>query len=358
MLTLFVMLVTVVGFVQGQQTFDGVADKSAVFRFYAGSNMFVFPGKNNAAFFRQVCDYMDAHRELIESGRMPIRVNGYCGTNGTPTERRRRVKTMSNRVKSELIHSKKAVEANFVTCNSTEPYSKEMPNAVVLSFTMPLDTSSVGQSKKGSEPIVKDETPQAVKQTQTSAQPESPPVAMQGVLPKETITLAIDSVCPANPNLFALRINLLHWLAATPNVGIEWRPTSVVGLVLDADYAPWRWNDKLNYYRLWNIQPQVRFYPFQSRRFYVGGEFHVGKLNWKLKTNGTQGNFIGGGLTLGYPISLNRSFNLDFNLGAGYTSYEFDKYKDVNGFLIPYEQGVQRNNWGITSAGVTLLWTI
>lgn len=82
----------------------------------------------------------------------------------------------------------------------------------------------------------------------------------------------------------------------------------------------------------------------------------MGQLRWKWKQVGHQGDFYGFGLVGGYRMPLNEMFDLDFNLGFGYTSYTYDKYHDIDGYLIPIEKGLTKNYWGIGSAGVTLVY--
>lgn len=49
MLTLFVLLATVTGLVQAQQTTGGAVEKETLLCFYAKSNVFIFPGNDNEA---------------------------------------------------------------------------------------------------------------------------------------------------------------------------------------------------------------------------------------------------------------------------------------------------------------------
>ncbi len=385
---------------------NNTPSKEAVFHFVNGSSVFIFPGEYNQKLYNEVCDYIDANRELIANGSMPIYVYGYCGTDGTVEERAKRVYQMCNYVKGELINAHKALEKNFITKNSTAPYSPSVANAVVLKFVLTPQATKAGvkttQSPSAAAPttpaapaapqiepakvaevtpeprveeaptpeiaptVVLEPTPES-DEAATTPEPTPEPAKAPEVAPESTpepVTATIDtnkenkSAKDADRYSLAVRTNMLHWLLATPNIGVEWRASSVVSLLLDVDWAPWRWNDKRRYYRAWNLQPQVRFYMLPSRRLYVGGEFHTGELNLKLRFRGKQGDFIGGGLVLGYQLRLNKALSIDFNVGAGYTSYEYDKYKDADGFNYPYETGLTKDYWGVTSAGISLVWKI
>lgn len=329
------------------------AKKEAVFIFSPYSTTFMAPRWGNEAKLQEVYNFIDKHRGVIEDGSMPIYVNGhYSNPRISESARKDSVYLMSHQVKSDLILKAKVKERNFITKNSTEAYSEELPNVVVVRFVLPetvVETTPTPKEQPKAEPVKEEPKVEPIKeevveQVTTTTQPTEPVVS---VSPKSE-----------NPYKFALRTNLLHWALATPNIGVEWRPTALFSVVVDADYAPWSWNDKLNYYRMWNVQPQVRFYVNCARNLYVGGEFHVGDFNWKLKTKGHQGDFIGGGLVVGYSLRLNRSLDLDFNLGGGYTNYKYDKYETIGKTLFPYEKGLTKNYWGITSAGVSLVWKI
>lgn len=365
--------------IMAQTVSDREPDKKVTFHFYVGNEAFIFPGRENEKLFNDACKFMDTHRAGIEQGKMHIEVFGHCGQGGTDDQRRASVKRMSNYVKGEFIHRKKAAENNFTTRNSIQSYSSAKPNVVVVSFIIPVDSSKIeAEAKANAERLAaeqakeeqarrlaaeraakeKAETERLAQEEAEAQRIEAERLAQERTNAEQAERQALALKKMRHPYKLALRTNLLHWLAATPNIGVEWRPASVFSLLVDADWAPWRWNNKLNYYRIWNLQPQVRFHMGAKRAFYLGGEFHTGELNWKTKTKGTQGDFIGGGLVAGYRLKLNRSLDLDFNLGAGYTSYDYDKYEDVDGFLFPYDKGLNKKYWGLTSAGVSLVWKL
>ena len=168
-LTVLVSIVAIINLMQAQQTSKSTTEKELIFRFYAGNDMLFFPGKGNEKAFREACDYIEAHRKLIESGQIPIYINGYCGAKGTPEERLERVRIMSNRVKSKFISAKIAVEGNFVTSNSKDSYNKNMHNVVILRLMLP---QNIQQNKASSgEPRI-----EATKQPETE-EPQTSPIS-------------------------------------------------------------------------------------------------------------------------------------------------------------------------------------
>ena len=77
----------------------------------------------------------------------------------------------------------------------------------------------------------------------------------------------------------------------------------------------------------------------------------------KAKTIVTTSAMIGGGITGGYKLPLNRALSLDFSLGLGYLHATYDKYNVIDNVRV--RAGHDRKNWfGPVSAGVTLVWKI
>ena len=89
----------------------------------------------------------------------------------------------------------------------------------------------------------------------------------------------------------------------------------------------------------------------------MGAMFKTGQFNYKLSGTGKQGDLMGGGITGGYQLRLNKALSMDFNLGLGYLNADYEKYKVIDGVRV--RQGKESKNWwGPVSAGVTLVWTI
>lgn len=103
--------------------------------------------------------------------------------------------------------------------------------------------------------------------------------------------------------------------------------------------------------------PEVRYYIGEKKAGYVGAMFKAGQFNYKLSETGKQGDLIGGGITGGYQLKLNKALSMDFNLGLGYLNADYEKYKVIDGVRV--RQGKESKDWwGPVSAGVTLVWTI
>ena len=62
--------------------------------------------------------------------------------------------------------------------------------------------------------------------------------------------------------------------------------------------------------------------------------FKAGQFNYKLSETGRQGDLMGGGITAGYQLRLNKALDLDFNLGLGYLNADYEKYEVIDGVRV------------------------
>lgn len=165
------------------------------------------------------------------------------------------------------------------------------------------------------------------------------------------------SEAQATPYHFALRANLLRWATLTSDLGIEWRINRSWSIQVNGSWTSWSWNDKNRRYALWEVSPEVRCYIGKEKRGYIGAMFKAGEFNYKLSTVGKQGDLLGGGITGGYQLKLNKSLSMDFSLGLGYVNADTEKYKVIEGVRV--RQGNETKHWfGPIQAGVTLVWNI
>ena len=155
----------------------------------------------------------------------------------------------------------------------------------------------------------------------------------------------------------ALRANLLRWATLTPDLGIEWRIAPAWGLMVNGSWTSWTWDNNARRYALWEVAPEVRYYMGEKKAWYLGAMFKAGQFNYKLCETGRQGDLMGGGITGGYQLRLNRALSLDFNLGLGYLNADYEKYITIDGVRV--RRGNETKEWwGPINAGVTLVWKI
>lgn len=125
----------------------------------------------------------------------------------------------------------------------------------------------------------------------------------------------------------SLRANLLRWATLTPDLGVEWRICPSWGIAVNGSWTSWTWSDKDHRYALWEVAPEVRYYMGEKKAWYLGAMFKAGQFNYKLSETGKQGDLMGGGITAGYQLRLNKALALDFNLGLGYLNADFENMK-------------------------------
>ena len=155
----------------------------------------------------------------------------------------------------------------------------------------------------------------------------------------------------------SLRANLLRWATLTPDLGVEWRICPSWGIAVNGSWTSWSWNDKDRRYALWKVAPEVRYYMGEKKARYLGAMFKTGQFNYKLSETGKQGDLMGGGITAGYQLRLNKALALDFNLGLGYLNADYEKYEVIDGVRV--RRGNETKDWwGPTNAGVTLVWKL
>lgn len=367
-------------------------DTTYLFRFVADKDMFYSPWNGNGEQLARLLKCVDENRSAIESGQMYLLVTSY-GTDGNAGQPATEVaKVRRNRVKSELIMRGKVKETHFVTDRSfdagyTDENGKSLRNIVIV--TLPASVSKVaeiageeaatkveaynkevsGEAERGriaaekarvqaEEARMKAEE-ERIRQEEARIAAEKNEAERKATEAEHTDAKGTTPKIQKEPEQYhvALRANLLRWATLTPDLGLEWRINSSWSIVANGSWTSWSWNDKDRRYAIWEVIPEVRYYIGEQKAWYVGAMFKTGQFNYKLSGTGKQGDLMGGGITGGYQLRLNKALSMDFNLGLGYLNADYEKYKVIDGVRV--RQGKESKNWwGPVSAGVTLVWTI
>ena len=338
-LTLFLWLMTVTFPVIAQQK----ADTTCIFRFVPQKDMFYVPWKGNDTELARLLEYIENNKATILDGKLPLLVDGYCNSKSCEVKNLATAKIRANRVKSELIIRAKIKEENFITHNHATG-----GDFVTVRLTVPVKETAVtdaeAEARLAAEPTV------AGRRERQKAEAEK--TAQQNTLadtPSETkITTDYH---------LSLRANLLRWATLTPDLGVEWRICPSWGIAVNGSWTSWSWSDKDRRYALWEVAPEVRYYMGEKKAWYLGAMFKTGQFNYKLSETGKQGDLMGGGITTGYQLRLNKALDLDFNLGLGYLNVDFEKYEVIDGVRV--RRGNETKDWcGPINAGVTLVWKL
>lgn len=152
-----------------------------------------------------------------------------------------------------------------------------------------------------------------------------------------------------------LRTNTIPWLMLTPNLGIEYKASDNIGLIVDGAFAQWSLNSANKYWHLWNVAPQARYYIGELKYNYLGLQYMIGEYN----LTGTQGSYLGGGVTLGHQFDCGHNLLVDVGLSLGYLYlYDTEEYTRKNGMNVRTKDKYSRGYWGPTSASITFVWKI
>ena len=366
-LTLFLWLMTVTFPVIAQQK----TDTTYTFRFVSQKDMFYVPWNGNDTELARLLECIENSKTTIFDGKLPLLVDGYCNSLGGEAENLATAKIRANRVKSELITRAKIKEENFITHNHATG-----GDFVIVRLTIPVKETAATdaearrkaeterlEAEKRAEQERRAEEQRKAEEARLAAEPtvagrrerqkaEAEKAALQNTLagtPSETkIT---------NDYHLSLRANLLRWATLTPDLGLEWRICPSCGIAVNGSWTSWTWSDKDRRYALWEVAPEIRYYMGEKKAWYLGAMFKAGQFNYKISETGKQGDLMGGGITTGYQLRLNKALTLDFNLGLGYLNADFEKYEVIDGVRV--RCGNETKDWcGPINAGVTLVWKL
>lgn len=324
------------------------ADTIYTFRFVPERDMFYVPWNGNDRELARLEACVEQYRSRILGGEIPLRVDGYCNSMDGEAANLAVAKIRSSRVKSELITRQKLTEDCFITRNHSDGGDYVTVRLVVPVYNKVEETPAGVQTDTT---VV--ETAERVESAETVTE-TSVADPIQDV---QIVSEVVEKPAETKPYAFALRANLLRWATLTPDLGLEWRINSSWGIVANGSWTSWSWNGKDRRYALWEVAPEVRYYIGKEKRGYIGAMYKAGQFNYKLSAVGKQGDLMGGGITGGYQLKLNKALSMDFNLGIGCVHADYEKYEVIDGVRVR-RGGETKNWWGPVSAGVTLVWNI
>lgn len=348
------------------------------FRFEPGNDGLYTAYRNNGTELTRLLSCVVQNKEAILAGTIPILVDGYCSSLDDEAAARAIARIRSNRVKSELITRQGLTEACFTTRNHTSG-----GDYVTVRIAIPAQPSESGpeqqaeaerlEAEKRAEQARLEAEQQRLEAEQQRAEAEAQRARLEAEKQRleaekqrleaekqrlEAERQRAEAGHPEHDSYhLALRANLLRWATLTPDLGIEWRIAPAWGLMVNGSWTSWTWDNNARRYALWEVSPELRWYLGKQKRGYLGLLYKVGQFNYKLCGTGRQGDLMGGGITGGYQLRLNRALSLDFNLGLGYLNADYEKYITIDGVRV--RRGNETKDWwGPINAGVTLVWKI
>lgn len=342
------------------------ADTTYTFRFVPQKDMFYVPLDGNDRELARLLECVRRNKDSILGGSLPLYVDGYCNSLDSEKENLRMAAIRSNRVKSELIVRGGIKEECFITRNHASD-----GDFVIVRLTVPAPEASIVESKAEEERLAAERAEQERKAAEERRKAEEArraaekaeadrlakeQAARKAEQPQEITATPLESPSSA-PYHFALRANLLRWATLTPDLGLEWRISPSWGIAVNGSWTSWTWQDNNRRYALWEVAPEVRYYMGKEKRGYLGAMFKAGQFNYKLSGTGRQGDLMGGGITGGYLLRLNKALSLDFSVAIGCLHADYEKYEVTDGVRV--RRGTETKNWwGPVNAGVTLVWKL
>ena len=368
-LTLFLWLMTVTFPVIAQQK----TDTTYTFRFVPQKDMFYVPWNGNDTELARLLECIENSKATIFDGKLPLLVDGYCNSLGSEAENLATAKIRANRVKSELITRAKIKEENFITHNHATG-----GDFVIVRLTVPaketaaMDAEAEARRRAEAERLETETRAEQERRAEEQRKAEEARLAAEPTVAgrrerqkAEAEKAALQNTLAGTPSEtkittdyhLSLRANLLRWATLTPDLGLEWRICPSWGIAVNGSWTSWTWSDKDRRYALWEVAPEIRYYMGEKKAWYLGAMFKAGQFNYKISETGKQGDLMGGGITTGYQLRLNKALTLDFNLGLGYLNADFEKYEVIDGVRV--RCGNETKNWcGPINAGVTLVWKL
>ena len=339
------------------------ADTTYTFRFVPQKDMFYVPWNGNDTELARLLECIENNKTTILDGKLPLLVDGYCNSLGSEAENLATAKIRANRVKSELIIRAKIKEENFITHNHATG-----GDFVIVRLTVPaketaaMDAEAEARRRAEAERLETETRAEQERRAEEQRKAEEARLAAEKAEAEKAAQQNTLADTPSETKIttdyhLSLRANLLRWATLTPDLGLEWRICPSCGIAVNGSWTSWTWSDKDRRYALWEVVPEIRYYMGEKKAWYLGAMFKAGQFNYKISETGKQGDLMGGGITTGYQLRLNKALTLDFNLGLGYLNADFEKYEVIDGVRV--RCGNETKNWcGPINAGVTLVWKL
>ena len=165
-----------------------------------------------------------------------------------------------------------------------------------------------------------------------------------------------------------VKTNFAHWSTfGSPNLGAEIALNRTLSLEMGAGFNLWELGDNRKA-KHWLIQPEIRhwFCEVFNGHFIglhaIGGEFNIGGVNIpigrfaRFRDFRYEGFALGAGISYGHQWLIGRRWNLELNIGAGFTHLTYDRFECVRcGDLLG--SGTV-NYFGVTKAAISLIYFI
>ncbi len=153
---------------------------------------------------------------------------------------------------------------------------------------------------------------------------------------------SVAAMMPASAQRIGLKTNALYWLAATPNLGAEFRLNR--HLTLDVEGACNKLTVSDYSVRAFSFTPEMRWW-FSARPqvgHFVGVMAMAADYKLKLDKKNHNGDMFGAGFTYGYAFVLGKRWSMEATAGVGVAYIREKKWDDSKGIYAPADANNRR----------------
>lgn len=182
------------------------------------------------------------------------------------------------------------------------------------------------------------------------------------------LVFAVLSSISAFSQKSAVKTNLLSDGLLNPNAAVEFAVAPKWTVDLSGQFNLWNLSDDRQW-RHWVLQPEARYW-FCDRfsghfvgTHLLGGQYNMGGIDIpvsflgtdfrKLKDTRFQGWFAGAGIAYGYAWPLHEHWNLEAEVGIGWTYTRYDQFR-CTGCGKKIKENTPHNYFGPTKVAVNL----
>lgn len=191
---------------------------------------------------------------------------------------------------------------------------------------------------------------------------------------KHTLLLLVMVLSCFSQEIYAQKVaakaNLLSYMVLSPNLGVEIGLAPKWTMDVTGQLNAWTMSHDRRW-KHWAVQPEARYWlcdRFGGHFFGMhvhGGQYNIGGIDGKINFLGTdmrklkdaryQGWFAGAGVAYGYAWILGVHWNLEAEVGFGYSYTRYDKYPCAKcGKKI--ENDKPHHYVGLTKAAINLVY--
>ena len=160
----------------------------------------------------------------------------------------------------------------------------------------------------------------------------------------------------ARNRLLSLSSNLLSLGSTTLNIGGEIPVAPEVTFYLSGSYNPWNLGKKKKIRQL-IASPEIRrWFRVRDKEYYAGvhsfyGIYNAGGFSGDYRY---EGSLFGAGISYGHRWRIGQRWSAEVSVGAGYARLQYKKYHNCR--CGPLEGSYGKNYWGLTKAGVFVIY--